>query len=717
MKIVINKILREDVFCKDFNNLSENNIIDFSNKKIGILYGPNGTGKTSFAMALSQSKNSEYTIKVDEKIFTEKDPKIAHVINDQNGRNIIEGSTEDFILGDNIKREYALKAKLEFGFDNLFNVKLIPDLKNIFGMSTKSSPFELLISNQDLRSFVSDLANNKSKGKGIDRKKFLDFVRALELVQDEACDDDKFNYLVNDYKSKESIIKKLRAIQLDLIKEEKHLLKVDESGEAVRILEKYDYIDDCIVCDSAIEREKLLGQKKELNKAAIGSLSDQAKGIIENIIGKITGNDPFEIKSTLESALRSGTSQATREITDEIKRYERIFDGKINNLFISSVADRDLIEVHDEYEKLIIEKPEFESEDIIFIEKFLSECLERKITLTRDANSNLKLLLGAKEFLNHERSKLLLSNGEQNFLSLAFELLKAKKVNEDIVVLDDPISSFDSIYKNKIAYAILKILSSKKTIVLTHNTDLIKLLEHQQKNCFNLYFLNNTVGELNGLIFVNPHEVKILLYIHEFLDLLRGEIKSEIIDERAFLISVIPFMRGYCQIVNNVALKNDLTKLMHGYQAEVFNVSEIYNKLFSGDVISSVHSISAQDIVSMDIDKVSILKSDKYPLLNKTLSHTLTYLYLRLNVENKLVDKFSINIRKHDMLSSIITAAFKQDSMEDMQNRVFFLSRKTLLNEFNHFEMDMNIFQPAIDITNQTLRKEKEEILERLGTL
>jgi wobble nucleotide-excising tRNase len=60
-----------------------------------------------------------------------------------------------------------------------------------------------------------------------------------------------------------------------------------------------------------------------------------------------------------------------------------------------------------------------------------------------------------------------LSNGEQNFLSLAFELLKAKNSTCKLIVLDDPISSFDSIYKNKLAYAILSFLSSKKTLIPT----------------------------------------------------------------------------------------------------------------------------------------------------------------------------------------------------------------------------------------------------------
>ena len=71
------------------------------------------------------------------------------------------------------------------------------------------------------------------------------------------------------------------------------------------------------------------------------------------------------------------------------------------------------------------------------------------------------------------------------------------------------------------------------------------------------------------------------------------------------------------------------------------------------------------------------------------------------------------------MLNQIINRAFptNNEDLENTKNRIFFLSKKTLLNEFNHFEMDMNIFQPAIDITNKALENEKEEILKKLDSL
>jgi len=722
MTIHIKKIIRENIFTDDFKDLLRNNEILFdSRKKFVVIYGPNGTGKTSLALVLNKEKQAQYTIEINGNTHTERDPKVFHVVNDQNGRNIIQGNTEDFILGDNIKREYELKRQIEEGFKNLFD-SLVMELKSRYQIMTKNHDFEELIRDDRLKSYISDIANSKSKGKSILRDGFLSHINSLEEIEIPTITDNKLTFFISDYNKKaESIIKNFcREVDLSLFTVEGNIGKIEESDDAIRILKKYEHSNECIVCETPIERQLLLERKNVQRKQFIEGLTEHAKKIIETIIKKSDGSDLFGIHLCLKEALKNGVVEKVKEVYEEIENYKKVYEILLSNLFVNKVKESNLNVIFEEYNNLIQERPIFADEDIIFIEKFLNDCLDKRISLERDDNKNLKLLFGGREFLNAKRESLMLSNGEQNFLSLAFELLKAKKVPEDFIILDDPISSFDSIYKNKIAYSILRILDSKKTIVLTHNTDLISLLEHQRKNCFNLYFLNNTHGEENGFIFINQHERKIILYLHEFINLLRGDIKQYIVNESAFLIAIVPFMRGYCQIIGNTTLKNELTKLMHGYNNNTVNIASIYNDLFETDVIENDYNISAMDIISYVVDSAEIiLKIDRFPLLNKTLMHTFTYLFLRLSVEKKLVDKYSIDTNEFDMLTSIIIAAFpsNQNDLSTTENRVFFLSRKTLLNEFNHFEMDMNIFQPAIDITNKNLNKEKREILEKLEAL
>ncbi|EMB47313.1 MULTISPECIES: AAA family ATPase [Treponema] len=712
------KLKKETIFCAEYEDLTENNEIEFSNNKIAVIYGPNGTGKTSLSSILEKTENSEFDIEFNNIRYTNNGEPFAHIIHDQNGRNIIQGSTEDFILGDNIKKEYQLKEHLDTGFRNLYDT-LIAVLKDRFGITTKNSVFLSLVEDNKLKGYISDLANNKQKGNNIDKKEFLDYFTEKNILDISSYDDEKFCFFVNDKKNKTSCLNALLQLQKNEFCKEDQYIKIEQTNDAISILKKYQEIHNCIICDNDIDQEALLIKKSDENKNAYNNLSDKSKKIIDGIIMKIPVNDKFDIKKSLEEVFVTGNLDGLDNLLAEIEKYEVLYKNLLTNEFINIVKDANLLNIYNEYMQILSEKPEFEDEDVIFIENFLNSCLEKKITLSRDKNKNIRLLLDNKEFLNQERTSLKLSNGEQNFLSLSFELLKAKKIEKQLVVLDDPISSFDSIYKNKIAYAIIKFLSSKYSLILTHNTDLIKLLEHQLNNSFTLYYMNNTEGETNGFLKINDNEKQILLYIPSLIKLFCSEIAPEILDEMAFLISITPFLRGYCYLIQNNEKKDALTKIMHGYETANINLSSLYNELFQTNIIKKEHIISASDILAYDIDNLNIIKKDKFPLLAKTLIHSFTYLYLRMTAEKKLVDKYGIDTTNNYMLNQIINRAFptNNEDLENTKNRIFFLSKKTLLNEFNHFEMDMNIFQPAIDITNKALENEKEEILKKLDSL
>lgn len=118
-----------------------------------------------------------------------------------------------------------------------------------------------------------------------------------------------------------------------------------------------------------------------------------------------------------------------------------------------------LFQDFDEYNALVATQPQLDSEELLFIEDVINENIGKDISIIRDPDSkNYKLKLGNKDLLGMDRGSMELSSGEQNFISLAFELLMARHSTKEYVVLDDPISSFDSVYKNKIAYCIIKFI-------------------------------------------------------------------------------------------------------------------------------------------------------------------------------------------------------------------------------------------------------------------
>lgn len=118
------------------------------------------------------------------------------------------------------------------------------------------------------------------------------------------------------------------------------------------------------------------------------------------------------------------------------------------------------------------------------------------------------------------------------------------------------------------------------------------------------------------------------------------------------------------------------------------------------------------------VDAVTIVDPASFPLLNRTLKHSFQYLYLRLAVEKALVDKFNINTDQNTQLGQIISAAFPDDNdIEQIRNRIRLTSKKTLINEFNHFEGNLSIFQPAIDITDHALSTERANLMNFIESL
>ena len=80
-------------------------------------------------------------------------------------------------------------------------------------------------------------------------------------------------------------------------------------------------------------------------------------------------------------------------------------------------------------------------------------------------------------------------------------------------------------------------------------------------------------------------------------------------------------------------------------------------------------------------------------------------------MEKTLVEKYNIDTENYKQLGEIIYQAFKDNDIDTVRNRVSLTSKKTLINEFNHFEGNLSIFQPAIDITDSALEAERKDIV------
>lgn len=55
-EVIFKKIENATIFATDFRNFCVNNTIQFSDSGMAVVYGPNGTGKTSFINVLAEKK-------------------------------------------------------------------------------------------------------------------------------------------------------------------------------------------------------------------------------------------------------------------------------------------------------------------------------------------------------------------------------------------------------------------------------------------------------------------------------------------------------------------------------------------------------------------------------------------------------------------------------------------------------------------------------------
>ena len=719
MDIVFKKLKVDNRFANSFENWTKNNVISFSNDGFIDIYAPNGVGKSSLARALNNENKSEYEYEYNGKQYTEKSKESpVLVIDDFFFRNIATRDNEklsDYILGSQIAKELKLKEKIETSTKKVKD-DIISYLKKEYNIKSKDSCLCGYIKNDSLKKFINSLSNAQDRGKNYSADNLIKLTSEFVLNENKKIDSNKFNYIKDNIGGKESIIKSIIDFDTNNIKLIHGFSKLDINNDAINILNKHNGITKCIFEDKHVLPDDIKEQLENNKNLIIKQLDENQKKII-NIIFEL-GDNPFNIKDIFSNSFELGDSTKVEELITEMKEIILQIENEIIKKYIQLVNDTELEKDYSEYNKIIEEKIELSEDDEMLLKDIVENCINKKVKLTRDDNKNIIFTIEDNNFIGKSRQELPLSTGEQNFISLYFDLLSAKNSDKEIIIIDDPISSFDSIYKNKIVYSIIKVLANKKkVIILTHNINTIKLMHHQYKNCFNLYLLNNEKDGDNGFIQINKKEqssetlqdMDFMLEIKNVISFLKSqEINTDLKDKEQFLLSLIPFMRSYSNLLLSDDLYKKLCKLMHGYENDKVDINKNKKKLFDVDLLQSQYEINVEDILQIDI-KDEIIDKTKYPILNRTLYHNLNYLKLRLLVEHTLynTDTNKMDWTKYPTLHNIIEKYLKNNI--DLKNKL--LSKKTLLNEFNHFEYDMCLFMPSLDISDNKLKEERDNII------
>lgn len=721
-QLIFSNVSNQEIFGEDFATFCKNNTIDFSSKSIAILYAPNGVGKTSLAKVLDKYSGTAFKVQYGgENYETGDDKKLFHIISDQNGRNIIQGKTEDFILGDNIRQERQLKQGIDEETSNV--ISKCKDILKRHGINKKSA---LILDDYkpDIRLAIELIV----KQGGSQESGFQGILTLNELIPKTNSEVDLQLPLAQGYiaerNNEKSVLTQFMKANLDNVSKNEKVHEIGENTDAIELLTKYTGKDECIVCDNHIIPQELLDKKQANRKSIIEQLDAKDRELVEQIMSTADKDDIFGIKKAVEQLFEMQDNSGVQKCKDELLELGKEIAVSAMQEMREVFEATELFKKVTEHEGLLANTPKLTHEDELYLQEIISQSMNKQIKVARnDENKNLTIMLEDGELLGVSRTELPLSAGEQNFLSLAFEILKAKNSKSEIIVIDDPVSSFDSIYKYKIIYSLLYSLKDKRVLLLTHNLDLVRLIKHQQGNCFTLYLYNNYTDSENGFIKVNDNELELMVDLSELTEFFRGIDTTIIKDNETFLVSVVPFMRSYAHIIGDKVVYKEIMKLMHGHGSGEVDVAKCYNELFGSkkegypndkwddaEQLWSEYVIDCDGIISIDFSETTeIIDASRYPLLNRTLINTAIYLRTRLYVEQKLISQFNIP-KKYDTTDRIIRRAYSGNEEKVIQKRVKLMSKKTLLNEFNHYEGSLNIFQPAIDISEVALKKEIADI-------
>ena len=725
--IVFYQIEKDNIFQDEFKNLSRNrnNELNFNNKNNIVIYAPNGSGKSSLCKVLAGEENTKLKYQLDNDSIKEE-AKDFFCISDQNGRNLIKGEEKEFLLGDNLRNEYELRITLDKIKESI--CKDVAEYAKNIGIKNKSAKIfsntEYGLDNNTFTDFIKSCVNSKDKGSSFKHDQLIDLYNSLKDIKITALPpENQIKDVINDIESGLLIYDKIRKLTEVAIPESHLYRAIDQNSLAIKVLNEYD-TEVCIVCDNReFNREELYKRKSEERNLALKKVTKSAKDVIKLLLENKIEDDAFQSVNILKNVLNNNNLAALIGLQQNLELAVNAIPIYLKNLFIEIIQKSDYLTNFNKYREQVNNKIEITDSDLALIQDIVNNNMNKSLVFNRDENKNIKILLNGSDLLGKDRPSLPLSSGEQNFISLAFELIRAKHVNQPVIVVDDPLSSFDSIYKNKIVYLLLKILSESKkhVIILTHNMDLLHLLEAQQSNRFELYLLNNSLNQVNGFIHIVKQEVDMLTSLYNLISTFSTEIFKSVKNTKQFFMGMVPFMRSYAHLIkldiaadiSTIDIYNSLSNLMHADRNESVDVSKIYGILFNPKNALYDEWVKANDYLNVNVNDLysaEIIDMTKYPLLNRTLCHNLIYLHLRMRVESELTKIFNLQSKDFKTLGEIIETALPRGNNSLLKYRVSLLSKKTLLNEFNHFEGNLSIYQPAIDITDSILKREVNEI-------
>lgn len=549
------------------NNI-KNGTIRIEPNKLNIKYGINGTGKTTIANAIKYSveedklqdlqsyySTDEASIEVSPKfnkilVFNEEFINQVVFVEDE----VIENSFEVFLkTPDYEAKKRQLDEHLKILREIVVEDSEIVDLKNklmtINGKFSRTSTGKLsttgvlksLLSKQNLYNIPTELESYRPFIENNDNNiAWIDWVNKGDAFDNIDCCPYCSEGLKENHIQKREIFKKtykkkdsqnLKEI-LELVQELKEFISDEKYNELIKYI-KSDTPDDVI-------------------KTIVGKLTTE----LDLLISRFSAISDFGRKNIAMADI-SDIEQQISHMEIPVDLFEVFRGEKLLNIF--SRINEKVVQLKGEVSSLKKEMGELKglllatiNASQTDINDFLKTAgINYEIEIRAEDETNSKTIL--KQCFSDEKSSVEnirehLSWGEKNAFSLILFMYYAHMQNADLIILDDPVSSFDSNKKYAILHRMFKnmgkqqiSLLDKTVLLLTHDfepiTDFIVVGKMSKDSAVASFVWNE-----NGIVteqMINS-EVDVCIITEEYANIAR---KSNI-----NIVSRVAFLRKLCEL-------------------------------------------------------------------------------------------------------------------------------------------------------------------------
>lgn len=299
--------------------------------------------------------------------------------------------------------------------------------------------------------------------------------------------------------------------------------------------------------------------------------------------------------------------------------------------------------------------------------------------------------------INFERNVDTFSTGEINLILFITKLFSFLGSEKKLLVIDDPISSYDLVNQYHIVFHLCKIITtnSKHVVIFTHNPDVVNIINSQNTSAYQYFFFDKVDGKIimNSL----PEDMKSSANVL-FIDNLT---KDKTIEANKYLSLMV--------LRNDENTADILSSVLH-YDDSYITLGED-----CGDFKGCTNKYFINYIE--DNTYLNDLENIDFETLCRTKIIALTS--IRVWVEYKLQQLSSV--RLHGLYSNKVNKFFKKNkgirTNYPRLTKEQLMNKKVMLNQNCHGKSQVQPFYYALSIKADDIKKEVEEIKSLFGKI